>query len=406
MSKAFLSFDICPKCYPKRDRVGARETKANCWPIARVVGEVDRELESRKANIIYMCTCPKSSFQDQSKNKAVKKSKAVESLNSKIGQDSIYDIYSEKYSEKINRDESKNKKYKVTKGLKMDDLKKLQSYLDNLDFDEDRESMQSDEEEKIPKRKREREEKMPIPSSLLNKIQDTSENVDMIVNSDKFKKEVEKHKFDRDIALTSGTLIPLPDIRKRETLYIGGCSGAGKSTYASNYIKEFKKLFPDRRVYVFSSVKSDFLIDNIGVSRVVLDEKILDPTTKIKVEDLANSLVLFDDIDVIPDEKIKKEVYALQGALLETGRHNDVYVVSTAHQIMNYKQTRTLLNEATAITFFPQSGSTYHIKRLLTLYCGLSKKEIDRIFSLASRWVTIYKQYPQYVIYSSGVYCL
>ena len=37
----------------------------------------------------------------------------------------------------------------------------------------------------------------------------------------------------------------------RQVLYVSGASGSGKSYYASNYIKEYVKMFPKNTVYIY-----------------------------------------------------------------------------------------------------------------------------------------------------------
>jgi hypothetical protein len=143
--------------------------------------------------------------------------------------------------------------------------------------------------------------------------------------------------------------------------------------------------------------------------RIKIDDGLVKDAMEVKEltkDGTMASLVIFDDIDVIADPKIQQAVYHIQRQLLEIGRHENIYVLSTAHQMMNHHKTRTLLNESTWITFFPKSGSTYHIKRLLEIYCGLGKKQIAYVLSLPSRWVTIYKQYPNYIVPATGLFFL
>jgi len=105
-------------------------------------------------------------------------------------------------------------------------------------------------------------------------------------------------------------------------------------------------------------------------------------------------------------KKIADIVRRLRDDLLETGRHEKAYVVAVSHQLLNYKHTRQLLNESTSVTFFPCSGSDYHIKRFLKTYCGLDEANIKKILKLPSRWVTLYKTYPMYVLYEKGCFLI
>jgi hypothetical protein len=210
----------------------------------------------------------------------------------------------------------------------------------------------------------------------------------------------------KEYHIHDGTLTQVPNTNlERESLYIAGPSGSGKSTYLNNYVKEYKRVFPRRGVYIFSRVQDDkTLEDNDDINQVIIDEELLeDPIEK---EDLRRSAVIFDDVDTIQEKPLIDYVTHLRSDILETGRHDKITLLCTSHLLMDYKKTRTLLNEASSVTFFPRSGSTYHIQRFLKIYCGLNNRQIDRILNLPSRWVTINKTAPMWVLYSQGCYLL
>lgn len=210
----------------------------------------------------------------------------------------------------------------------------------------------------------------------------------------------------------AGDMIPIPkvDLEQknnngfRECIYVAGPSGSGKSTFIAKYAKQYKKLFPKNKVFVFSRLLEDGPIDALKPERIEInDDLIYDPITP---EELKNSLVIFDDTDTIRDKKLRDSITELKNDLLETGRHNDVYVCITSHLITNYKETRTVLNESHGICLFPGSGGHHQMKYCLKNYFGLSPKEIKKVLSLRSRWVYITKTYPRYVLYESGCYLL
>ncbi len=194
----------------------------------------------------------------------------------------------------------------------------------------------------------------------------------------------------------------VPSISGRESIYISGASGSGKSTYAADYIRNYKKIYPDNNVYLLSKVKNDPAFETLEGITVIDPELFDDDETDFNSDQFSNCLILFDDIDQLND-KIRKKVTFLRDQLLETGRHNDVFVISTSHLITNYKQSRILLNEANSVTFFPASG-WYHIKRYLEQYVGLSKDEIHKIKNTKSRWVTIFQQFPTVVMQEKKIY--
>lgn len=198
--------------------------------------------------------------------------------------------------------------------------------------------------------------------------------------------------------------VPNSDL-ERECLYISGPSGSGKSTYINKFTKQYKKMFPDNYVFMLSRLTEDkSLDDNKHIKRIQINDDLLnDP---IDNSELENSAIIFDDIDTIKDKELREYVQYLRDDLLETGRHEKVTMLCTSHLLMDYKKTRTLLNESTSVTFFPKSGTTYHIIRFLKTYCGLNKKQVERILSLPSRWITISKVAPMWILYNQGCYLL
>ncbi len=215
-----------------------------------------------------------------------------------------------------------------------------------------------------------------------------------------------------------GKMVPLPNEQNHDTLYVAAPTEAGKTTYLANYIREYMVTFPGKPVIVISSLPEDKPLDDLGVKRINLkDKSLIDKPLSIK--ELRGKLVVFDDADAIEDPLIRKDMANLLDQVIKIGRiksaedmsvlerrYGDIDVLVTSHQIMNYKATREILNEATAITFFPQAGSSYHIEQLLKRYIGLSRDNIERVFALDSRWVTVSKRYPNYILYEKGCYIL
>ncbi len=192
--------------------------------------------------------------------------------------------------------------------------------------------------------------------------------------------------------------IPNEEVR---IIYIAGPSGSGKSTYAGHYIRNYKKIFPKAKVIVFSRLGEDEALDDIkGLHRVTIDEGLIEEPIDITEEVEPNSIILFDDIDTIQNKKLQLAVNKLKQDILEIGRHMAIACVITSHLINPNERAaaRTLLNEMQTLTVFPKSGSAYQIKYALKQYFGLSPKQIDQILAIPSRWVTLFKNYPQIVL--------
>ena len=178
---------------------------------------------------------------------------------------------------------------------------------------------------------------------------------------------------------------------ERQILYITGPSGSGKSTFARKYLEEYKKAFKDNPIYLFSSLPDDESLDSIQPKRLRLDESLyLDP---IPIKDFAKSVVIFDDIDVISDKKIREAVYNTLNQVLEIGRHFSITCLVTNHLPSNRSDTRRILNECHSFTYFPRPSSA-KIKYVLTEYLGLDKHQISAFKKMHSRWVCIIKNYP------------
>jgi hypothetical protein len=80
--------------------------------------------------------------------------------------------------------------------------------------------------------------------------------------------------------------------------------------------------------------------------------------------------------------------------------------VITNHLATNGKDTRRILNEAHSITYFPSSGSVKGINYLLQTYCGMDKKDIVKAKKTKSRWITIFKHYPQIMMGEKNIWLL
>jgi hypothetical protein len=214
-----------------------------------------------------------------------------------------------------------------------------------------------------------------------------------------------KNKEGKELKLVDGRMFPLPNREQRECIYISAPSGAGKSTWAANYILLWKKMFPEGNLYIFSKLAEDEILDQFEPLRIKINETLIDDEFDLNIFE-APALVLFDDIDSISNKKIQEAVINIQDNILDIGRHYDIWCLSTSHMLMAYKRTRNLINESSGIVFFPNSGSTYHIKRFLREYAGLNKKQIERILTLHSRWIFLHKNYPMYIISEHEAYLI
>ena len=220
------------------------------------------------------------------------------------------------------------------------------------------------------------------------------------------KDEEECKKTFRAVVLQDGQKFQqIPNTKtEREILYITGASGSGKSTYIASYCKQYKKAYPDNDIYVFSALNEDSSLDVIKPKRIKIDERMI--TDPLTVDDFKDSLVIFDDIDVIGDKKLRESVYQCLNALLETGRHTKSSVCISNHLPTAGKDTRRVLNECHAVIYFPHSGSAKALKYLLTEYLGLDKVSMAKIKKLKTRWCCVFKNYPSIAMTEKNIWLL
>jgi hypothetical protein len=223
-----------------------------------------------------------------------------------------------------------------------------------------------------------------------------------------------------EILNTTNEIHPLPT-QIRQVIYIAGSAGSGKSYQVASLINNFLKLFPKRRVFVISCHEYDETFDLFDMP---IEENILRIQPSIDMieqrigrKDFANSLVIFDDISnsQLSDNPIAKEntkenkfikeyLENLIIDLVQNGRHDNINVLITAHQLYDRKgNTSTLLNDCTDYIVFPISTGNNHMEYFLTNYIGLNahdKKNFKEVIR-RSRWVLIHKN-PKYIIWDKG----
>jgi hypothetical protein len=211
----------------------------------------------------------------------------------------------------------------------------------------------------------------------------------------------------KEIKLKTGERIQQTiDIDKERTiLLVTGPSGSGKSYYSKHFIMEYKKIYPKRSIYLFSSLTSDPTIDSIkNLKRIKLDSNFMQAT--FEISDFKNTLIIFDDCDCITNKNTRDKINSLQSLILETGRHTNTSVIITSHLATRGAESKRILNECHTITVFPQSAGGKSLNYLLNQYLGLSNSQILKIKKLPTRWITVVKSCPTTVFYEKGAYML
>ena len=58
-------------------------------------------------------------------------------------------------------------------------------------------------------------------------------------------------------------------------IIVTGASGSGKSTFTRKIVKEYKKIWKDREVYLFSALNEDESLDEIKPKRFRIDDRLV-----------------------------------------------------------------------------------------------------------------------------------
>ena len=218
--------------------------------------------------------------------------------------------------------------------------------------------------------------------------------------------DISKKKNSIDLA----NLQILPNTSKqREVLYIAGPSGSGKSVMAKNYVKQYQTMYPKNDVFIFSKVKDDPSLKGIkDPAYITIDDELVDHPIEV-LEECEDCCIIFDDIDTVNDKKQGESLTKIMMDVLECGRHNNITCIITSHLIngLDRKRTRTILNECHRVVIFPRSTSAHAINYFMKNYVGVSdKKTLKTLGDVPSRWVCIFRNYPQHVIHSQGAFML
>jgi Cdc6-like AAA superfamily ATPase len=241
---------------------------------------------------------------------------------------------------------------------------------------------------------------------VMNRLQTAFENgipPEMLMESDEIKSLYSKiqddDKKDTSIHLpddSSFQIIPSPDPEKRAVYYIAGQSGSGKSYMARMIAENYKKIHPEREIYLISKLNEDSTLDTmkIGKPKRINPQSILDDYPKI--EEFKDCMIIFDDYDTF-DGKLGIAIQKLIDDLAIQGRHTNTTLLCLTHYITNYKKTRLILNEASHFVVYPQATSFSALKYLLGTHLGMEKQDVQNLKKLG-RWVCISKNYPQYII--------
>lgn len=194
--------------------------------------------------------------------------------------------------------------------------------------------------------------------------------------------------------------------RDGNSVVIYGATGAGKSTFAGNLIREYHKRFPKNRIIIISPhQESDPALQTISSDQIdylEVDDRIV-KEMPLKVDEFQDSLVIMDDYLNFPDKSINKALQEFASKLMVTGRRLKASVILIQHNAFGGHTTVTYNLNAGFLVFFPSILSQRrHIINYLK-QIGCDSKLINKVVNLPTRTICISTSAPNFIIHDKGI---
>ena len=146
-----------------------------------------------------------------------------------------------------------------------------------------------------------------------------------------------------------GTEKLLPLMNRQEggfpnRVFIAGGTLQGKSYIASKLAGDYHKIFPKNKIILFSWVTDDENYQNLAKLKMFhkmrIDETILD--NPISLDELHDSVCIFDDIEHFPDKEIRNELERLRDSCVNAGRHANIDVIVCRQNLLRRTKDKDL----------------------------------------------------------------
>ena len=187
-------------------------------------------------------------------------------------------------------------------------------------------------------------------------------------------------------------------------VYLSGGTLSGKSYLAARLARDYKIQYPKRNIVLYSYIEDDVAYKGLNIKKIRIDESLLDDP--MDIQELSNSLVIFDDAEAFSDKDILNELERIRNACVNTGRHYNIDTIICRQNMLESHKTKSILNSCFNIVGFPHSSSRYQFSQWLDRYLRLPKSIIQRILALPSRYVLINITTPMYILYARGAFIL
>ena len=213
---------------------------------------------------------------------------------------------------------------------------------------------------------------------------------------------------------------PFYNPKERITMFIAGTQGCGKSYFISEFLDDYKLAHPERPVRLFTGLVEKDKHFERHADRIVVPKMRAKYLERIDLETLrynskkerTGCLLVFDDVDRIRDDEVRKLTYKILYDALCNGRDHetqeayaDIDVVVTNHEINDYQNTKYILTECNYIVLYPYFTTAEQIERVLKKI-GVGKSLMKKIIEYQGRALIIHRTAPMYCITHSKIFLL
>lgn len=180
-------------------------------------------------------------------------------------------------------------------------------------------------------------------------------------------------------------------------------SGAGKSTFCANLLKEYKKKYKKNKIYMISPTQDDEAYKDLNksIEYIKIDDSLL--SDRMDFTEFENCMIVFDDSEVLSsDKELNKAIEMFRNQCLENGRKRKISAIIINHVAQNGAQTKKVLNECDLIVLFPKSNFSA-VSKLCKTYYGFDKETLEYCRDVPSRWIVVKRTYPQAILSEHAV---
>lgn len=195
---------------------------------------------------------------------------------------------------------------------------------------------------------------------------------------------------------------PMPDPRpgRRCVYHVVAASGAGKSTFAASFADNFAEMWPKnhKTIIISGDEAEDPAFEGVEHERVKASAELNDIPINELCEPNDATLLIFDDVEAIPDKADRLALESFQGRALTTGRKHNCHVLSLVHRGADGKATKTSLLESNGLVIFPKHAGGSNLRYMLETHFGLPAAMKDIIKDGFGRWVLIRNDAEPYIL--------